>query len=59
MGNLRGLGTGLTGVRLPSHCLYSDTHDQFFTKVQVEYARSMILQSSLALFGTVVKGLKE
>ncbi|MCU0821733.1 MAG: hypothetical protein MUC95_04570 [Spirochaetes bacterium] len=36
-------GTGLKGEDLPCHCAYCGHvagHDQFFTKAQIEYAKS-------------------
>ena len=52
------LGTGLTGTGLPCHCPYcghSAPQDQFFTKAQVEYAKSVVLNK---VTGAVLKDLK-
>jgi len=41
------LGTGLKGPNLPCHCPYcghTDSHNRFWTKDQLEYARSVALQ---------------
>lgn len=41
-------GTGLKGENLPCHCPYcghSASHDQFWTKEQIEYAKSVALRS--------------
>lgn len=41
------LGTGLKGENLPCHCPYcgySAGHDQFWTKEQIEYAKSVALR---------------
>lgn len=40
-------GTGLKGERLPCHCPYcghTAGHDQFFTKEQIEYAKSVAIR---------------
>ena len=40
-------GTGLKGENLPCHCPYCDHgagSDKFFTKVQVEYAKSVVMR---------------
>jgi|SRR5688572_11830704 len=42
-----GPGTGLKGVDLPCHCAYCGhvaPHNQFFTKEQIEYAKSIALR---------------
>ena len=41
------LGTGLKGDRLPCHCPYcghADGHDQFCTKEQIAYAKSVVMR---------------
>lgn len=41
-------GTGLKGENLPCHCPYcghTASHDQFWTKEQIEYAKSVALRS--------------
>jgi hypothetical protein len=41
------LGTGLKGEGLPCHCPYcghTDEHDQFWTKEQIEYAKSVAMR---------------
>ena len=51
-------GTGLAGENLPSHCPYcghSASQDQFFTKAQVEYAKSVVINK---VTGAVIKDLK-
>lgn len=53
------LGTGLTGKDLPCHCPYcghSDGHDQFFTKEQIEYAKSVVINK---VTGAMLKDFKE
>jgi hypothetical protein len=51
-------GTGLKGESLPCHCPYcghgADT-DKFFTKAQVEYAKSVVMRE---VTGALLKGLK-
>ena len=40
-------GTGLKGENLPCHCPYcghKDQHDQFWTKAQIEYAKSVAMR---------------
>lgn len=52
-------GTGLKGEGLPCHCPYcghKDSPDKFFTKAQIEYAKSIVLNQ---VTGTVLKDLKE
>jgi hypothetical protein len=52
------LGTGLTGDNLPSHCPYcghSAPQDQFFTKAQIEYAQSVVINK---VTGAFIKDLK-
>ena len=42
------LGTGLKGDDLPCHCPYcghTAGHDQFWTKEQIEYAKSIVLRN--------------
>ena len=51
-------GTGLTGENLPCNCPYcghSASQDQFFTKAQVEYAKSVVINK---VTGAVIKDLK-
>ena len=51
-------GTGLQGERLPCHCPYCGHEagqDQFFTKAQVEYAKSVVLHK---VTGALLKDLK-
>ena len=51
-------GTGLKGDSLPCHCPYcahSAAHTDFFTKVQIEYAKSVALNE---VTGAVLKDLK-
>lgn len=51
-------GTGLTGDDLPCHCPYcghSAPQDQFFTKAQIEYAKSVAINK---VTGAVIKDLK-
>lgn len=53
------LGTGLTGKDLPCYCSYcghSDGHDQFFTKEQIEYAKSVVFNK---VTGAILKDFKE
>jgi hypothetical protein len=52
------LGTGLTGADLPCHCPYcghSAPQDQFFTKAQIEYAQSVVINK---VTGAFIKDLK-
>lgn len=52
------LGTGLTGENLPCHCPYcghSAQQDQFFTKAQIEYAQSVVINK---VTGAFIKDLK-
>jgi hypothetical protein len=52
------LGTGLTGTDLPCHCPYcgrSAAQNQFFTKAQIEYARSVVMNK---VTGAFIKDLK-
>ena len=52
------LGTGLKGENLPCHCPYcgiADSPSHFFTKAQVEYAKSIVLQQ---VKEAIVKDLK-
>lgn len=52
------LGTGLTGDDLPCHCPYcghSAAQDQFFTKAQIEYAQSVVINK---VTGAFIKDLK-
>jgi hypothetical protein len=40
-------GTGLLGEKLPCHCPYcghTSPHDEFWTKEQIEYAKSLVLR---------------
>lgn len=51
-------GTGLKGEDLPCHCPYcghKDSSDKFFTKAQIEYAKSIVLNQ---VTGAVLKDLK-
>jgi hypothetical protein len=51
-------GTGLKGEILPCHCPYCghvDGHDKFFTRAQVEYAKSVVLNQ---VTGALLKDLK-
>lgn len=51
-------GTGLTGKSLPCHCPYCGCTagaDKFFTKAQVEYAKSLLLRQ---VTGALLKDLK-
>lgn len=51
-------GTGFKGEDLPCHCPYcghKDGQDKFFTKAQVEYAKSVILNQ---VSGALLKDLK-
>lgn len=51
-------GTGLTGENLPCHCPYCgyvDEANKFFTKAQVEYAKSIVLNK---VTGALIKDLK-
>lgn len=51
-------GTGLKGEEIPCHCPYcghKDSPDQFFTKAQIEYAQSIVLNK---VTGAVLKDLK-
>ncbi|KAA5538590.1 hypothetical protein FYK55_27270 [Roseiconus nitratireducens] len=51
-------GTGLTGENLPCHCPYcghTSSQDQFFTKAQVEFAKSVAINK---ITGAVLKDLK-
>jgi hypothetical protein len=51
-------GTGLTGENLPCHCPYcghSASQDQFFTKAQIEYAKSVVINK---VTGAVIKDMK-
>lgn len=53
------LGTGLTGKDLPCYCPYCGHctgHDQFFTKEQIEYAKSVVLHE---VTGAILKDFKE
>lgn len=52
------LGTGLTGDNLPCHCPYcghSAAQVQFFTKAQIEYAQSVVINK---VTGAFIKDLK-
>jgi hypothetical protein len=52
------LGTGLKGANLPCHCPYcghAAGADKFFTKAQVEYAQSVVLNQ---VTGALLKDLK-
>lgn len=52
-------GTGLTGKDLPCHCAYcghSDRQDQFYTKAQIEYAKSIVIHE---VTGAILKDFKE
>jgi len=49
---------GLTGENLPCHCPYcghTASQDQFFTKAQVEYAKSVVINK---VTGAVIKDMK-
>ena len=51
-------GTGLTGENLPRHCPYcghSAQQDQFFTKAQIEFAKSVAINK---VTGAFIKDLK-
>lgn len=51
-------GTGLKGENLPCHCPYcghEDASNKFFTKAQVEYAKSIVLNK---VTGALIKDLK-
>ena len=51
-------GTGLTGESLPCHCPYcghSAQQNQFFTKAQIEFAKSVALNK---VTGAIIKDLK-
>lgn len=51
-------GTGLKGANLPCHCPYcghTDGHDKFWTKAQIEYAKSVALNR---ITGAIIKDLK-
>ena len=52
-------GTGLSGTDLPCRCPYcghSAAQDQFFTKAQIEYARSVVINK---VTGAFIKDLKK
>jgi hypothetical protein len=52
------LGTGLVGKDLPCHCPYCGHiagQDQFFTKAQIEYAQSVVINQ---VTGAFIKDLK-
>ena len=52
------LGTGLKGENLPCHCPYcgrAAESDKFFTKAQVEYAQSVVMNQ---VTGALLKDLK-
>lgn len=54
-------GTGLKGTNLPCHCPYcghSDPQDQFFTKAQVEYAKSVVMNKVTGAFLKDLKSLE-
>lgn len=51
-------GTGLKGENLPCHCPYCghvDGHDKFFTKAQIEYAKSVAINR---ITGAMLQDLK-
>jgi len=51
-------GTGLKGENIPCHCPYCghiDGHDKFFTKAQIEYAKSVAINR---ITGAVLQDLK-
>ena len=51
-------GTGLSGENLPCHCPYcghTASQDKFFTKDQIEYAKSVVFNK---VTGAVIKDLK-
>jgi hypothetical protein len=51
-------GTGITGGKPPCHCPYCGhcaDHDQFFTKAQIEYAKSVVINK---VTGAIIKDLK-
>ena len=53
------LGTGLKGDRLPCHCPYcghAEGHDQFCTKEQIAYAKSVVMRK---ITGAIHKDLKK
>ena len=55
------LGTGLKGRGLPCHCPYcghAAEHDQFWTKEQIEYARSVAIQRITDAFHADLKELE-
>lgn len=55
------LGTGLKGTGLPCHCPYcghSAPQDQFFTKAQLEYAKSVVLNQVTGAFLKDLKALE-
>ena len=55
------LGTGLKGNGLPCHCPYcghTDAHDHFWTKEQIEYARSVGLRQIADAFRADLKSLE-
>ncbi|MDI1347505.1 MAG: hypothetical protein PSV22_25960 [Pseudolabrys sp.] len=52
------LGTGLKGENLPCHCPYcghTEAPNHFFTKAQIEYAKSVVLNQ---LTGALLKDMK-
>lgn len=54
-------GTGLKGTNLPCHCPYcghSAPQDQFFTKAQVEYAKSVVINKMTGAFLKDLKALE-
>ena len=55
------LGTGLKGVGIPCHCPYCDHtagHDQFWTKAQIEYAKSVAIRKITDAFHKDLKKLE-
>ena len=55
------LGTGLTGEGLPCHCPYcghTAGHDQFWTKEQIEYAKSVAMRQIMDAFHKDLKKLE-
>lgn len=55
------LGTGLKGEGLPCHCPYcghTARHDQFWTKEQIEYAKSVAMRQIMDAFHKDLKKLE-
>lgn len=54
-------GTGLKGEDLPCRCPYcghSDSHQEFWTKEQIEHAQSVALRQITDQFHSMIKGLE-